>query len=176
MIKVSVIGNVGADCVVKESNGSKFAVLRVADTTKVKHEDGSTTDKTIWVDVVISNTEWKVIPFLKRGVKVYVCGNASLRVYSSPKDKCMKAGLTINATDIQLCGGSSDDVPHQLVNPSDGSLIDVSKHYWVNVDTSKMKKDELSELLDPRGGRYLVNKAGFVVPASDDNQSEEETK
>lgn len=176
MIKVSVIGNVGSDCVIKEANGSKFGTFRVAHTASVKTNDGQKKDETIWVDVVINNVEWAVIPFIKRGVKVYVSGHAKLRLYSSPKDHCMKAGLTISATDIQLCGGSTDDVPRQLVNPTDGALVEVKKFYHVDMDFSALKKDQVAELFDPHGGRYLANKQGWVSRALDESRNEEESE
>lgn len=176
MIKVSVIGNVGSDCVIKEANGSKFGTFRVAHTSSVKTSDGQKKDETIWVDVVINNVEWAVIPYIKRGVKIYVSGAAKLRLYSSPKDKCMKAGLTINATDIQLCGGSSDDVPRHLVNPSDGALVEVQKFYHVDLDNSAMKKGQVVDLYDPHGGRYQANYGGWVSRAQDEEPKEEVTE
>ena len=116
--------------------------MRVAHTNKYKKEDGSEVEQTTWVDVTMNNPESKVIPFLKAGVKVFVRGNASLRVYSSQKDRCMKAGLTINAVEVELCGGMSELVPKQLVVPETGALVDVKKYYQADIDTSKFKKDD----------------------------------
>ena len=164
MLKVELIGNLGADCEIKESNGSKFVTMRVAHTNKYKKEDGSEVEQTTWVDVTMNNSDSKVIPFLKAGVKVFVRGNASLRVYSSQKDRCMKAGLTINAVEVELCGGMSELVPKQLVVPETGALVDVKNYYQADIDTSKFKKDDAGYLNDTKGNRYLLVKGGWVTP------------
>lgn len=169
MLKVELIGNLGADCEIKESNGSKFVTMRVAHTNKYKKEDGSEVEQTTWVDVTMNNSDSKVIPFLKAGVKVFVRGNASLRVYSSQKDRCMKAGLTINAVEVELCGGMSELVPKQLVVPETGALVDVKKYYQADIDTSKFKKDDVGYLNDTKGNRYLLVKGGWVTPFIEEN-------
>ena len=72
MLKVELIGNLGADCEIKESNGSKFVTMRVAHTNKYKKEDCAEVAQTTWGDVTMNNSDSKVIPFLKAGVKVFV--------------------------------------------------------------------------------------------------------
>ena len=176
MIKVEVIGNLGADCEVKQSNGNKFGACRIAHTEKYTDAQGNVHESTIWVDVVIPDAENKVIPYLKAGVKVFVRGNANLRVYSSQKDRCMKAGLTINAREIELCGGSSDAVPRQVIDPSNGQLFDVTKCYWIGKETKGMKKADLVDITDAKGGQYKMDSYGFVHPVIADSESEEETK
>lgn len=176
MIKVEVIGNLGADCEVKESNGNKFGACRVAHTDKYTDAQGNVHESTMWVDIVIPDAENKVIPYLKAGVKVFVRGNASLRVYSSQKDRCMKAGLTINAREIELCGGSSDAVPRQLIDPSNGQLFDVTKCYWIGKETKGMKKNDVVDMTDAKGGRYQMDSVGFVHPVVEDSEREEESK
>lgn len=176
MIKVEVIGNLGADCEVKQSNGNKFGACRVAHTEKYTDAQGNVHESTIWIDVVIPDAENKVIPYLKAGVKVFVRGNASLRVYSSQKDRCMKAGLTVNAREIELCGGSSDAVPRQVIDPSNGQLFDVTKCYWIDKPTKGMKKADLVDITDAKGGLYKMDSYGFVHPVIVDSESEEETK
>lgn len=164
MFTSHVIGNLGSDAEVVENNGKKFVTLSIADSRKFKNQDGSETTQTTWIDAIINNVEHPVLPFLKQGVKVCVYGNVSLRVYSSKKDRMMKAGATIHVLSIELCGGTSDDVPRQLVDPETGMVFDVTKHYWVGRDNSKMKKDEIYCLVDMRGRQYNMTKAGFVVP------------
>ena len=164
MIKVEMIGNLGADVEIRDTNGSKFATLRLAHTDKWTDENGQSKESTIWVDVIISNTESKVLQFLKAGVKVFVRGNARLRVYSSQKDRCMKAGLTIQATEIELCGGSADEVPRELYSPDDGHIFKVAKYYQTDVDTSKWKKEDQTILVDRQAHRFIVVKGGWVAP------------
>lgn len=176
MIKVEIIGNLGADCEVKQSNGNKFGACRVAHTDKYTDAQGNVHESTIWIDIVIPDADNKVIPYLKAGVKVFVRGNASLRVYSSQKDRCMKAGLTVNAREIELCGGSSDAVPRQVIDPSNGQLFDVTKCYWIGKETKGMKKADLVDITDAKGGQYKMDSYGFVHPVIVDSESEEESK
>lgn len=160
-----VIGNLGADAEVVTSNGNQFITLSIAETRKFKKEDGTSVSVTSWVDAIISNHEHPVLPFLKQGTRVCVIGEQDLRVYSSKKDRCMKAGATIHVRQIELIGGQTDDVPRQLVNPDDGTIIDVQKFYWVNLPTKGMKKEELRTLYDTRSREFLMDSRGFVVPA-----------
>ena len=81
----------------------------------------------------------------------------------------MKAGLQVSAWEIELCGGQSDDVPRQLIDPNSGALFDVSKHYWCNKSTEGMKADEFFELVDQKGHRFMMNYGGFVVPFADES-------
>lgn len=172
MFKVEIIGNLGADAVVKEANGSKFITMRIASTYKVDKGDGTKGEHTDWIDATLNDAEAKILPFLRQGVKVYVRGTGALRVYSSPKDRCMKAGCTVRISEIELCGGQVDDVPRQLIVPDSGQLVDISKHYWANIDTSKMKKGDVQTLIDQKGKSYIMDKGGFVVASQDDVPAE----
>lgn len=175
MFKVEFIGNLGADAEIKEVNGSKFVAMRIALTDKWTTESGEKKESTTWADVTMSNTESKVIPFLKSGVKLFVRGNGSLRVYSSPKERKMKAGIQCAATEIELCGGVAELVPRQLINPDSGELVDTTKYYWCNAETKGMKAADVKLLIDTKGNQYLMDKRGFVapVPTQDESQSEE---
>lgn len=174
MFKVEVIGNLGADVEIKNNNGSQFAAFRVANSTKYKTQDGREVENTDWIDCSLNNVESKVLPYLKAGVKVFVRGNGSLRVYSSKKDRMMKAGLQVSVSEVELCGGSSELVPRQLVDPDNGSLIDTQKFYWCNAPTKGMKKDDIKLLVDTKGNKYLMNHQGFVAPEV--QQGEEQTE
>lgn len=160
----TIIGNLGADAEVVSSNGKQFISLSIADSRKYTTQDGREVNETNWVDAIISNADHPVLPYLKQGVKVCVVGNCSLRVYSSKKDRMMKAGQTIHVQSIELCGGQSESVPRQLIDPATGGLVDTQKYYWCNFDTKPLKKDETYGLIDARGNQYVVNKQGFVAP------------
>lgn len=179
MLRCELIGNLGADCEVKESNGSKFVTMRVAHSEKFKQADGREVETTTWIDVTWGKTDSALLNYLKAGVKIFVRGYLSTRVYSSKKDRQMKAGVSISATEIELCGGSSELVPRQLIDPETNEIFDVTKWYWVNTDTKGMKKDDLRLLIDKAGNEYGMNKAGFVLPKpeeTDANPEAQETK
>lgn len=165
MLKVELIGNLGADAEVKTADGNKFITFRVADSYKVTTSDGKEQFNTNWVDCIISNVDSKVFPYLKSGVKVFVRGNGHTRVYSSKKDRMMKAGLTINVTEIELCGGTTDIVPRQLIDPSTARVIDVQKFYWIPESKPGMAKTFTKEYVDKQGQLFYMNYKGFVTPA-----------
>ena len=171
MLKGELIGNLGADVEIKVSDGNKFATMRVAHSEKIKKEDGTEVSKTQWVDVTWNKTDSALIPFLKAGVKVFVRGYIDARVYSSKKDRMMKAGLKLAATEIELCGGSSDAVPREVIDPSTNQVFSVSKWYWIDRDNKQMKKDDLLLLVDRQGREYGMNKAGFVAPRPEEEET-----
>lgn len=86
----------------------------------------------------------------------------------------MKAGLTINALEIELCGGSSDVVPRQLIIPETGDIVDVAKYYQANVDTKAWKKDDQGVLVDRQGNSYQLIKGGWVAPLKTEEEPVED--
>lgn len=101
MLKVEIIGHIGADLEIKEKDGRKFGTFRVAHSERWKGMDGVLHETTQWIDVLI-DTDKAVTMFLKSGTLVYVRGNMSTRIYSSAKDRCNKVGITIRCQEIQL--------------------------------------------------------------------------
>lgn len=167
MFTANVIGNLGADAEVVRSNGSEFVTLRIAETRKWKDNNGNEQKETNWVDAILNKVDHPVLPFLKQGVKVFISGPAALRVYSSKKDRCMKAGITVSVRMIELCGGNSEDVPRELIDPETGTIHETKKYYWTNAPTKDMKKDEVRMLLDAKNHQYNMNKLGFVEPVAE---------
>lgn len=161
-----VIGNLGADAEVVTSNGQSFISLSIADSRKFKKQDGTEVTQTNWVDAIISNADHPVLPYLKQGVKVCVIGNSSLRVYSSKKDRMMKAGQTIHVLSIELCGGSSDEVPRQLIDPETGLMHSVFKFFYVDPGTFPQAISPGKKLTDQKGREYVMNETGLVTPLS----------
>lgn len=174
MLKAEIIGNLGADAEIKSGEGYSFVSMRIANTEKWKDENGQEHTETQWVDVNWSKTDSSLVPFLKSGVKVFVRGFVRTRVYSSKQDRKMKAGLTINALEIELCGGSSDVVPRQLIIPETGDIVDVAKYYQANVDTKAWKKDDQGVLVDRQGNSYQLIKGGWVAPLKTEDEPVED--
>lgn len=169
MLKITFIGQLGADAEKKEATNGKFTTFRAAHNEVFKDDAGNEHTSTIWVDCTL-NDHPAVADYLKAGTSVYIEGYPSLRVYSSPKDRCMKAGMTIRVQKIELLGGRVDAVPRHLID-SNGVLHDVTKFYNV-ADAKKC------QLVDKRGNVYDIDKNGWctpVVPANEgesNNQSE----
>lgn len=155
MLKVTFIGQLGADAEKKIANNGKFTTFRAAHNEVFKDDAGNEHTTTIWVDCTL-NDHPAVADYLKAGTSVYVEGYPSLRVYSSPKDRCMKAGMTIRVQKIELLGGKVDAVPRQLID-SNGVIHQVTKYFNV----PDVKK---AQLMDKRGNVYNVDNKGWVTP------------
>lgn len=163
MLQANLIGNLGADAEVKVSNGTEFITFRVAHTHTHKLQDGTTTSNTVWVDCILSKRTG-VVDYLKKGTQVYVDGNISLRVYSSPKDRCMKAGITIHVQNIELIGSKPDSVPSIVFDPEDGSLHSVCKEYFVPDLNGVVDPDKTKTMVDEKGRQYVIDTLGFIKP------------
>lgn len=164
MFTANVIGNLGADVEVKDANGKKFASFRVADSYSFTDENGNKREVTNWIDCTLQNVESPILPYLKAGTKVFVSGRLQLRVYSSQKDRCMKAGAQVFVNQIELCGGNTDAVPRQIINPEDATIHEVTKHYWTDPSGFSVPTGGQAVVMDARMHRYLINEAGFITP------------
>ena len=154
MLQAFLIGNVGADAQLQAKDGRKFTTFRVAHNDVWTDQTGQEHRTSIWVDCVM-NDHPKVAEYIKAGTQVCVWGTITLRVYSSAKDRCMKAGMQINVRSIELLGGKNDDVPTRLYD-SQGVQHDVSKWYLTDVKSTT--------LMSQRGVQFTVDKKGWVKP------------
>ena len=80
MIKLSIIGNLGADAEVKNHNGKEFVSFRVAHTDRFT-QDGQTKETTTWVSCILNGNGGNLLPYLKKGTKVFCHGDFSIRLY-----------------------------------------------------------------------------------------------
>lgn len=158
MLQVILIGNLGADAEKKNEQGRLFTTFRVAHTDRWTDANGQQHTQTTWVDCVL-NEHPKVADFLKQGQMVAVMGSVRLRVYSSAKERCMKAGLTVAVRTVELLGSVSDDVPRRLYD-TNGVQHDVNKAYYVTDIVS-------ATLMDLRGNRFVVDENRWVARVHD---------
>lgn len=168
-----LIGYIGADAELKSSNGNEFVTFRVAHNESWTDQAGARHETTMWVDCTI-NGKPRVFDFLKAGTSVCVIGRLTTQVYSSKKDRCMKAGITISVYSIELLGGSSEIVPRRLYDEH-GAEHQVIKYYHTDVNNTT--------LTTPRGIQFQVDANGWVFPADDtqtdahdNNQSNEDNE
>lgn len=110
MIRIEMIGNLGADAELKNNNGRKFVSFRLAHTDKWKNsQTGQDNVSTMWASCAINGDAHNLLPYLKKGVKVFVRGSVQLNMYSSPKTHQMECGLNIAVWEIELCGGNREE-------------------------------------------------------------------
>lgn len=163
MLQVTLIGNLGGNAEIKVADGREFVTFRVAHNEAYNDGNGNKVDKTMWIDCTMncSNGRPAVLPYLLAGTMVCVIGTMSTRLYSSEKDRCMKAGVTIRVQRIELLGGQSDVIPRRLYD-SQGVMIDVVKFY--HADTKE------KELRDARGRFYIVDEHGWICQKQEQNE------
>lgn len=114
MIKIEVIGNLGADAQLQMVNGNKFVSFRVANTDAwTDKQTGEIKKSTQWISCSLNGDGGALTQYLKKGAKVFVRGNAQIVIYSSPKTHQMEAGVNLFVREIELCGGSKEENQQQ---------------------------------------------------------------
>lgn len=121
MLKIEVIGNLGAQAETKSQNGEVFVTMRVAATNKfVNKQTGEIKKDTTWVSCIWRGDHSRVMPFLTSGTKVFVRGDAVLKMYIG-HDGQKHAGLNVRVQDLELCGSKPevDGAPMQTNEGTD---------------------------------------------------------
>lgn len=164
MFRSIIIGNLGADALVKNENGKPFVSFSVGHNDRWTDTDGNVKESTQWISCAMNGDGGKLLPYLKKGKAVYVEGRTTTRVYSSEKLRKMVAGVNINVDHLELIGGSTDDVPRRLAT-TDGVLHDVHKAYYIELEESKqiLGKGREADLLSADNRIFTLVKGGWVT-------------
>lgn len=104
MILASVIGNLGRDAEVKHIGDKDYISFSVASTEK-QGENETTT----WVSVLAGYNN-NLLPFLKKGIQVFVSGRMKACIYQS--QNTFGIDISVFANTIQLCGSKREDTAH----------------------------------------------------------------
>jgi len=107
MIKLQVIGNLGADCIQKEINGKNVINFNVAHSEKYKDAQGNLKDRTIWVNCAYWTDKTAVAQYLTKGKTVYAEGIPEADAYTN-KEGQAAATLRMRVLNLQLLGGNSE--------------------------------------------------------------------
>ncbi|MBA2563190.1 MAG: single-stranded DNA-binding protein [Chitinophagaceae bacterium] len=107
MIKLQIVGNLGADCIQKEVNGKTVINFNVAHTEKFKDGQGNLKEKTIWVNCAYWTDRTAIVPYLKKGQMVYAEGSPEAEGYMN-KDNQAAATLRLRVQNIQLLGSKNE--------------------------------------------------------------------
>lgn len=174
MLQASLIGYIGNDAEVKVADGHEFTTFRVAHSDRWKDDAGNVHESTQWIDCTMDGRP-RVLDYLRRGAQVYVTGSLKTRVYSSKKDRCMKAGLTINVRSLELLGSKSDPVPGEVVD-ANGALHKVTKYFHSQTLQRKKTDEKWIMVFSPRTQEsFKVDTGGFIYPdiTPDNNENNE---
>lgn len=156
----TIIGNIGHAAETKTKDGQEFTTFRVAVNDSWTDANGTKHENTQWIDCIM-NGRPNVAQYLLQGTQVCVLGRPKYRIYSSEKDRCMKAGVTLNVIQIELVGGSSDAVPRRLYT-LDGRMIDTQKFWWCS--------EINAQLIDQRGRRFITNESGWIAAINENGE------
>lgn len=121
MLKAEIIGNLGADAEVKVAGENEFTTFRMAHSDKrTDRVSGEVIKQTTWVNVTRQGNSQNLLPFLKKGIKVYVRGNLQMKTTQDPAGR-VYTGLYIHATEIELCGQEPRAELSTTNNPNDNT-------------------------------------------------------
>jgi single-strand DNA-binding protein len=101
LIKLTIIGNLGRDAIVRDVQGKSVISFSVAHTEKFKDTQGVQKDRTTWVECNYWSERTNLVPYLKKGYQIYVEGQPSIDMYEN-KDAQKVAGVKLRVTLIQL--------------------------------------------------------------------------
>mgnify|MGYP002522886436 CR=1 FL=1 len=166
MKQLIVIGNLGSDAEVRKEGGREYITMSIADTTSTQGADGKRIEKTEWISASWNGCHDGVLPYLKKGAKVYAFGDCCTRLFSSAKDRCMKAGINLYIRSLELVSTNVDEVPRFLYDDN-GVEHAVSKYYFAGEGIT-------SPLFDRRGQPFSVTPQGWVTPLDAVPQSDQE--
>jgi single-strand DNA-binding protein len=99
MINLTMIGNLGTDARINETNGRKAISFAVAHNVEFKDAKGQEIKRTTWVNCTIWKEQGqsaKIKEYLLSGTKVWIEGEPSVRTYKN------KEGITVAAMDVNV--------------------------------------------------------------------------
>jgi single-strand DNA-binding protein len=108
MIKLQIIGNLGADCIQKEVNGKNVINFNVAHSEKYKDGNGNLVEKTTWVNCAYWSDKTTIAQYLLKGQMVYAEGTPEAEGYTN-KDGNVAATMRLRVMNIQLLGSKADN-------------------------------------------------------------------
>jgi single-strand DNA-binding protein len=140
MIKLQIVGTLGADCIQKEVNGKTVINFNVAHTEKFKDAQGNLKEKTIWANCAYWTDRTAVAQYLKKGKQVYVDGSPDVELYTN-KDNQPAATLRVRVRDLQLLGGNIDGGQGNLNTSSSASSSYSNNNARVTADVEEPADD-----------------------------------
>lgn len=101
MIKIEMIGNLGADAELKQNDRGKFVVFSLYHTERwLDRATGEVVTQTTRASVSYSGELGELLNYMKTGFRVFVRGDIQLRTYLG-NDHNYHAGLNIRAREIE---------------------------------------------------------------------------
>lgn len=120
MLKINLIGNLGADAEVRHlDNGQSVISFNAAHSEKWTDKNGQKQEKTEWIRCSLWRQSDKIAiaQYLKKGVKVYVEGKPSAKSYSSNTGETISY-VEVNVSNLELLSAIEQPQQPQQQNPN----------------------------------------------------------
>jgi single-strand DNA-binding protein len=109
-MELEIIGNIGKDAVVIESNGNKSIAFNVGETVRYKNKEGERIEKTTWVKCYGKYEYLKnVMPYLLKGTQVQVKGVPSFHMWKNENTKNMQVDIRCTIEKVKLLSPKKND-------------------------------------------------------------------
>lgn len=115
MLTLTIVGHLGKDATINDTNGKKVINFSVAHSEKYKDANGIPVTKTIWVECAKWGEFTTIAQYLKKGTLVAVTGRPEVQAYKN-REGALAASLRCTVTHIELLGSKKEDAtPEQPV-------------------------------------------------------------
>lgn len=109
MIRIEVIGNLGANAEVKTGSSNSFISFRLGHTDKYMDQNKNEVKETTWVSCAMKYTgHEKLVQYLTTGKKIFVRGFLSTRVYTDNNHQ-QRVGLNCNVSELEICSNKNEE-------------------------------------------------------------------
>lgn len=105
--ELELVGNIGADAILRETGGRKVLSFSVAHSERYKKTDGTTVENTSWTNCSFWDAE-KIAPYLKKGTTVLVKGKPSVSVYQNKAGNYV-ADEKLQVSVLRLLSGKKEE-------------------------------------------------------------------
>lgn len=102
MLKVEVVGHLGGDAEMKSINGKDYISMSVAVKEIGRDSSGAKEEKTIWISVLKPEAGSNLLPYLKKGTKLFLRGSLQVRTFED-KEGQIQVSINLYATELVLC-------------------------------------------------------------------------
>jgi single-strand DNA-binding protein len=117
MLKISVIGNIGSDCIVSSYQEKKVINFTLAATVGA----GTSKERTAWIDCAIWSREG-LAPFLLKGVKIYAEGAPDLKTWVN-RDGEAKGVIKLTIDNITLLNSKQQTADPEPPQQTEKTII-----------------------------------------------------
>jgi len=105
MQRITVIGNIGSDSKIMDSNNQKVINFSVGSTERFKNKEGVQTEKTTWYDCAMwkrSDQSVEIAKYLIKGAHVLIEGKPSADTYTDKNTGEIRINFRINVEKVVL--------------------------------------------------------------------------